>query len=150
MTANEMTAHENDVHLVGRLAAAAEARDMPSGDQAVVWRLVVDRAAPDTRGRVDTVACVAWAAGARRSALRWHAGDILESTARCAAASGGRRVGRSAGMRWKSAGRAAWQSPTPDRARAHAPVSLGRPCDDGGVVGGRRWAGRADAEGPSG
>lgn len=73
-----MTSHENTVHLVGRLAAVPEVREMPSGDEAVVWRLVVDRAQPGTRGRVDTLACIAWAAGPRRAALRWRAGDIVE------------------------------------------------------------------------
>lgn len=73
-----MTEHTNAVHLVGRLAAAAEVREMPSGDQAVVWRLVVDRPTPDARGKVDTLACVAWQAGPRRSALSWHAGDTVE------------------------------------------------------------------------
>ncbi len=73
-----MTLHENVVHLVGRLATAPEAREMPSGDQAVTWRLVVDRPVPDRRGRVDTLACVAWLAPARRAALKWQAGDIIE------------------------------------------------------------------------
>jgi len=73
-----VTLHQNVVHLVGRLAALPETRQMPSGDQAVIWRMVVDRPAPDTRGRVDTLSCVAWAAPARRSALKWHAGDIVE------------------------------------------------------------------------
>jgi len=68
----------NAVHLIGRLAAAAEVREMPSGDQAVVWRLVVDRLKPDARGRVDTLSCVAWQAGPRRSALAWQAGDTVE------------------------------------------------------------------------
>ncbi len=54
-----MTLHENVVHLVGRLATAPEVREMPSGDQTVTWRLVVDRPVPDRRGRVDTLACVA-------------------------------------------------------------------------------------------
>jgi len=73
-----MTSHENTVHLIGRLAAAPEVRVMPSGDQAVVWRLVVDRAQPDARGRIDTLACIAWSAAPRRAALRWRAGDIVE------------------------------------------------------------------------
>lgn len=73
-----MTLHENTVHLIGRLAAPPEMREMPSGDRAVTWRLVVERNAPDTRGRVDTVACITWAAASRRAALRWHAGDIVE------------------------------------------------------------------------
>lgn len=73
-----MTSHENSVHLIGRLAAAPEVREMPSGDVAVVWRLVVDRARPGARGRVDTVACIAWAAAPRRAAMRWRADDIVE------------------------------------------------------------------------
>lgn len=51
---------------------------MPSGDRAAIWRLVVDRPDPDTRARVDTLACVAWAAGTRRRALTWRAGDTVE------------------------------------------------------------------------
>ncbi|MDQ6875401.1 MAG: single-stranded DNA-binding protein [Actinomycetota bacterium] len=56
---------------------------MPSGDAAVVWRVVVDRAAgpasrPPAGSRVDTLACIAWAAGARRAALRWQIGDVVE------------------------------------------------------------------------
>lgn len=73
-----MTTHENAVHLVGRVANAPEVREMPSGDEAVVWRLVVDRTQPDTRGRVDTLACIAWAAAPRRAAPRWREGDIVE------------------------------------------------------------------------
>ncbi len=73
-----MTIHENAVHLIGRIAVDPEAREMPSGDQAVVWRLVVDRPLPDSRGRVDTLACVAWAATPRRSALRWQVGETVE------------------------------------------------------------------------
>jgi single-strand DNA-binding protein len=73
-----MTSHENSVHLVGRVAADPEVREMPSGDTAVIWRLVVDRADPDARGRVDTLACIAWTASTRRAALRWRAGDTVE------------------------------------------------------------------------
>lgn len=73
-----MTSHENSVHLIGRLAAPAEVREMPSGDEAVIWRLVVDRSERDSHGRVDTLACIAWAAAPRRAAMRWRAGDIVE------------------------------------------------------------------------
>ena len=72
-----MSSHENSVHLIGRLAAAAELRQLPSGDEAVVWRLVVDRL-DTSRGRVDTLRCVAWSAAARRAALRWTPGDTVE------------------------------------------------------------------------
>ena len=44
----------------------------------LIWRLVVNRTQPHTRGRVDTVACIAWAAAPRRTAVRWREGDIVE------------------------------------------------------------------------
>ncbi len=72
-----MTSHENSVHLVGRLAAEPEVRQLPSGDEAVMWRLVVDRV-DTSRGRVDTLSCVAWSPTARRTALRWAPGDTVE------------------------------------------------------------------------
>lgn len=72
-----MASHENCVHLIGRLAAAPESRQLPSGDEVVTWRLVVDRA-DTSRGRIDTLACVAWSAATRRAALRWMPGDIVE------------------------------------------------------------------------
>jgi single-strand DNA-binding protein len=75
----------NEVLLVGRLAAAAEQRELPSGDGLTTWRLVVDRppshrrlpdgARPPT---VDALECVAWAAGVQRSAARWQAGDVVQ------------------------------------------------------------------------
>ncbi len=64
----------NEVHLTGRLAADPEERALPSGDRLVAFRVVVERAEP---GRVDTVDCAAWSASARRSALRWSAGDVV-------------------------------------------------------------------------
>lgn len=36
----------NEVRVVGRLAAPAFERQLPSGDQLVVWRVVVPRAVP--------------------------------------------------------------------------------------------------------
>lgn len=83
MTTSHSTAHANSVHLIGRLASAPEARSMPSGDAAVVWRVVVDRARGSAGrsgagNRVDTLACIAWAAGARRAALRWQVGNVVE------------------------------------------------------------------------
>ena len=74
----------NEVILVGRLAAPAQERELPSGDLLTSWRLVVDR--PPSRRKVpagsrpptlDTVDCVAWTAGLQKAASRWAAGDVL-------------------------------------------------------------------------
>ena len=74
----------NEVLLVGRVSAPAEERDLPSGDVIMTWRLVVDR--PPVRrprpdgGRtpsVDTLDCVAWTAGLRRTARSLAAGDVV-------------------------------------------------------------------------
>jgi single-strand DNA-binding protein len=74
----------NEVVLVGRLAALAEDRELPSGDRLTSWRLVVDR--PPSRRTlpagsraptIDTVDCVAWTAGLRKAAGTWAPGDVL-------------------------------------------------------------------------
>jgi single-strand DNA-binding protein len=69
----------NEVRLVGRLAAAVETRRMPSGDEAAVFRLVVDRPlrsrGPSGRVRVDALDCVAW-----RSDLRRRLGSLAPGT----------------------------------------------------------------------
>lgn len=76
-------AHRNEVALVGRIAAAPEQRELPSGDLIVVWRLVVERSArartPETSrsATVDTLDCVAWSAGVQRSVTRFAAGDVV-------------------------------------------------------------------------
>lgn len=82
----------NEVVLVGRVAAAASGKTLPSGDEMVTWRLVVDRPPADctTAGRratgrgatgkavtVDTVDCVAWRPGIRRAAGAWQPGDVV-------------------------------------------------------------------------
>jgi single-strand DNA-binding protein len=77
--------HRNELVLVGRLAAAAQERALPSGDVLVSWRLVVDRP-PQARadGRraptVDAIDCITWRAPVRRSVLSWNAGDTIELT----------------------------------------------------------------------
>lgn len=75
----------NEVALVGRVSAPAEARTLPSGDVLVSWRLVVDRppsrrAVPEGSRAVvvDTIDCVAWAAGVRRTAGSFAAGDVVQ------------------------------------------------------------------------
>jgi single-strand DNA-binding protein len=74
----------NEVVLVGRLASPAEERELPSGDLLTCWRLVVVR--PPSRRKlpegsrpptIDTIDCVAWTAGVRRTASSWEAGDVL-------------------------------------------------------------------------
>ena len=77
----------NEVVLVGRLAAAAETRELPSGDSVSTWRLVMDRPAaaqrrPATNGgrrvTIDTIDCAGWTAAVRRSAAGWEPGDTIE------------------------------------------------------------------------
>ena len=79
--------HHNDVLLVGRLGAAPEPRTLPSGDEIVTFRVVVDRpgrgkGSANASGRreptVDTLDCAAWAARAQRSVASWRAGDVVE------------------------------------------------------------------------
>jgi single-strand DNA-binding protein len=77
--------HVNDVHLVGRLAAEAQERTLPSGDLVVGFRLVVERPPRDRRPggpRIDALECSAFALTLRRNALRWSAGDVVEVTGR--------------------------------------------------------------------
>ena len=79
----ETVVGRNEVLLVGRLAAAAVEREMPSGDVMVSWRLVVTRpprrTGTDRRSpSVDTIECMTYAAAPRRSALSWAEGDLIE------------------------------------------------------------------------
>jgi single-strand DNA-binding protein len=71
-------AHRNEVAVAGRLAAAAVYKQLPSGDEIVTWRLIVDRATKDASRKVDLVDCTAFAARVRRQALDWTAGDVIE------------------------------------------------------------------------
>lgn len=73
----------NEVYLVGRLAAPAAERELPSGDMLTLWRLVVDRPAgarvPEgvRQVTVDTLECVSRSAAVRRTAGGWAAGDLV-------------------------------------------------------------------------
>ena len=77
----------NEVVLVGRLAAAAQDRELPSGDVVTTWRVVVDRppapartgAAPGSRApTVDTLDCATFARGVRRVVASWSPGDVVQ------------------------------------------------------------------------
>ena len=74
----------NEVVLGGRVSGEPTVRVLPSGDELVSWRLVVGR---DNRGvspsgrqlpTVDTIDCVAFKAGVRRTAARWAGGEVIE------------------------------------------------------------------------
>lgn len=76
--------HSNEVRLVGRLSVEPEAVMLPSGDEIVTTRLVVQRprppAGPPTPRRVDTVTCTAWGPAQRRSLRVLDQGDTVEIT----------------------------------------------------------------------
>jgi single-strand DNA-binding protein len=74
----------NQVHMIGRVSAAPTVRSLPSGDELMSWRLIVERVAslalPDGRRSpiVDTIDCVARERGIQRLASRWASGDVVE------------------------------------------------------------------------
>ena len=73
----------NDVVLVGRLSAEPTTRLLPSGDELLGWRLVVGRdaaarAVSANAPTVDTIDCVAYKAGIRRTIGRCVGGEMLE------------------------------------------------------------------------
>lgn len=76
--------HCNEVRLVGRVADEPIVRVMPSGDELVTARVVVQRPRPQAgRGKprqVDAVVCAAWSAVLRRRLRIWNAGDTVEVT----------------------------------------------------------------------
>jgi single-strand DNA-binding protein len=73
----------NEVRLVGRVSGPPQARELPSGDALVSFRVVVDRpagsrAAPSGRTpTIDTLDCVVWSAAARRTARALADGDVV-------------------------------------------------------------------------
>lgn len=74
--------HRNEVRLVGRVSAEPVLAILPSGDNVVTVRVVVERERPPAgrgdRRQVDTLACAAWPATLRRTVLRWSTGDVVE------------------------------------------------------------------------
>ena len=71
--------YANSVRLVGRVSAAGEPRELPSGDTVHVLRVVVPRtAAGGRRGGVDTIDVACWSPGVRRTAARLDVDDHVE------------------------------------------------------------------------
>lgn len=68
---------DNYVFLRGRLAAAVEYRDLPSGDALAVFRVTVARPSGD-RARVDSIECGSVRAKVHRSLARADPGDEVE------------------------------------------------------------------------
>ena len=74
----------NEVILVGRLAAEAQDKELPSGDVLTSWRLVVDRGPAKRKlpegvrpTTIDTLECVAWLPAVQQTAANWCAGDVI-------------------------------------------------------------------------
>jgi single-strand DNA-binding protein len=78
----ELAPHaRNEVVLWGRVAAPAEARELPSGDSLVTARIIIERdsaARSRSSQRVDTIDCVGWTARVQRVMCRWSEGDRVE------------------------------------------------------------------------
>jgi single-strand DNA-binding protein len=71
--------HRNEVIVAGRLSKSALPKELPSGDEIMTWRLIVDR--PDgTAGGFDVVECKAFSARVRRQAQAWVPGEVIEVT----------------------------------------------------------------------
>lgn len=75
----------NEVVVVGRVSAAGQERELPSGDVLVGWRVVVDRPPPVRPApegvrlpTSDTLWCVGWSARVRRTAAALAVGDVVE------------------------------------------------------------------------
>jgi single-strand DNA-binding protein len=73
----DTTSRCNQVQLVGRLAADAVQRELPSGDRLATFRLVIDRPESAVGPRVDTIDCAVWRSDLRRRVVAWGAGDVL-------------------------------------------------------------------------
>jgi len=69
----------NEVTLVGRVSAAPERRDLPSGDQLVTLRVVVDRPTQKgaTKRAVDVIDVACWTKRTQRTASALQPDDGL-------------------------------------------------------------------------
>lgn len=76
--------HRNEVLLVGRVAADPRPIQLPSGDELLTFRLIVNRPPRNRRSRPgppqDTLSCSVWSAALQRTMSRWRSGDIVEVT----------------------------------------------------------------------
>ncbi|MGJ9420964.1 single-stranded DNA-binding protein [Aeromicrobium sp. CF3.5] len=73
--------HLNRVELVGRVSALPQSRTLPSGDEVVSIRIIVDRSAAARRRSkqlVDTFECSAWTVRLRRRVARLSPGDVVQ------------------------------------------------------------------------
>ncbi len=83
-TAADVADNSNEVLLVGTVSGTPEVRELPSGDQLALCRVVVRRDVvrqlPDGRQgpSVDVIDCVAWSPRVRRTLGAWAAGDQVE------------------------------------------------------------------------
>ncbi|HVT21246.1 MAG TPA: single-stranded DNA-binding protein [Mycobacteriales bacterium] len=77
-TRRATTTHRNEVHVTGRLSTYVDERVLPSGDEVVSWRLIVDRPAEGERAGIDAIDCVAFATRLRRAAVKWQPGEVIE------------------------------------------------------------------------
>jgi single-strand DNA-binding protein len=74
----------NEVNLVGRLAALAAPRTIPSGSKIAIFRLIVRRPPERARARarrssaVDVIDCVAWTDPLQDAMFRCKPGDMIE------------------------------------------------------------------------
>ena len=78
-----MTHTHNHVTLAGRVSASPEAHILPSGDEVISFRLIVQRS-PAARRRskqpVDTIDCAAWTTAMRRAVRRLEPGTHVVVT----------------------------------------------------------------------
>ena len=90
-TRNQASPARADVTVVGRMGSRMDARTLPSGDEIVVFTIVVDRAPEGRRGgsraapgrvTVDAIACRAARADVRRRLASLAPGDWVEAEGR--------------------------------------------------------------------
>lgn len=69
----------NEVHLIGRLAAPAVGKTLPTGEAAVTFRMTVTRP-PEAvrRQKSDSIDCTCSRAATIKAAAGWMPGDVLE------------------------------------------------------------------------
>jgi single-strand DNA-binding protein len=78
-TSGLASGHVNTVTLVGRVSAAPDLRDLPSGDRLVTLRIVVDRppARGSTKRAVDVIDVACWSKRTQRTATSLGPDDAV-------------------------------------------------------------------------